>query len=102
MSKENEMAIVPSNGIFRYFLVFNYLHKVNLPHKMLTIKHDRKIDSVESHENSKKLTKNPKKRVHFSPNITVHQTYVWNFAYRQARKDVWQQSARDNARFKKK
>lgn len=40
------------------------------------------------------------KRVKFSIDNKVHLMVTWSFSYRQARISVWEQVARDNARFK--
>jgi len=38
-------------------------------------------------------------RVTFDPRPTVYVQYVWQFAYQQARKSVWEQYACDRDRF---
>jgi len=35
------------------------------------------------------------KKVTFDPRPTVYVQYVWQFAYKQARKSVWEQYGRD-------
>lgn len=37
--------------------------------------------------------------VHFNETIRVHNLYVWEYAYKQARIGIWEQAARDNFRF---
>lgn len=32
----------------------------------------------------------------------VHYYYAWDYAYRQARKDIWMQAARDRDRFQRR
>jgi len=39
------------------------------------------------------------KKVTFNSRPTVYVQYVWQFAYSQARKSVWEQYARDRDRF---
>ena len=34
--------------------------------------------------------------------VTVHTLYVWDYAYRQARKGPWQMHATDSARFERR
>lgn len=60
-----------------------------------------------SHESTdKKVFKNnqtPKlltKKVQFVLKPKIHTMYAWSFAYKDARKDKWQQMARDRFRFK--
>lgn len=102
MSEENEMTIVHLKGIFQYFLVFDQSHEIKLSHKMSTVKPEHGVNTVKIYEKYEKLTENIRKRVHFSPNNAIHQMYVWNFAHKQARMDIWQQIARDHARFEKR
>ncbi|XP_067875951.1 protein phosphatase 1 regulatory subunit 15B-like [Heterodontus francisci] len=42
------------------------------------------------------------KKVRFSPVVTVHPMIVWDFAYRAARKCLWEQHARDRSRFQRR
>lgn len=42
------------------------------------------------------------KRVTFSDSIKIQHTYVWDFAYREARKSDWQFAAIDRLRFKRR
>lgn len=56
--------------------------------------------SIETNGKTKK-----KKKVHFMPDdhlVTIHQLFVWKFAYRQARKGTWEANALDRLRFKRK
>ena len=39
------------------------------------------------------------KKVTFDPKPKIYVQYVWQFAYQQARKSVWEQYARDRDRF---
>lgn len=41
--------------------------------------------------------------VKFDPSPpAVHYCYVWNYAYHQARTDIWMQAARDRDRFQQR
>lgn len=43
-----------------------------------------------------------KKTVKFDLNLKVYHQYVWCFAYKQSRKGLWEQFARDRDRFNRR
>ncbi|XP_063292309.1 protein phosphatase 1 regulatory subunit 15B-like [Pelobates fuscus] len=43
-----------------------------------------------------------KKRVRFSPDVSIHCMVTWSYAHRMARKGPWEEYARDRCRFKKR
>lgn len=100
MSKRNNMTIRYWNGMFQYFLIFDQSHKTRISPKKKIFIPKRGRNTIEMHKKNESGTEKPKKRVYFNPKNTIHKLYVWNYAYWQARLDVWQQIARDNIRFK--
>ncbi|CAH2319081.1 Hypothetical predicted protein [Pelobates cultripes] len=42
------------------------------------------------------------KKVHFSPDVSIHRMVTWSYAHRMARKGPWEEYARDRCRFKKR
>lgn len=52
-----------------------------------------------SNQNTIYNNKNEKK-IRFNEQPTIHKMIVWSFAYRAARKSVWEIAARDRVRFR--
>lgn len=42
------------------------------------------------------------RKVQFSVTPKIHTLYKWDFAYRQSRKGVWEEIARDRVRFQRR
>ena len=42
------------------------------------------------------------KKVKFNERVIIYPLYVWNFAYREARKSTWMQEAIDRYRFRRR
>lgn len=68
--------------------------------------HESNKDLTSTDSSSKTIPKRKlKKKVHFKPDnelTTVHPMFVWNFAYKQARKGTWEADALDRLRFQKR
>lgn len=96
------------NGMFQYFLYFDS-SKFDSSSK-LKLQFDRPGCKQNTLDHLGILCKNTgnggpvhelhmKKRVAFNLKPTIHRMHVWQFAYTQARRDKWEQIARDHARF---
>lgn len=113
MSRANNICIIKLNGeIFQYFLSFNPIeqnssNQINLIENRITFEqvlHSPDDDFIEFSNGKNDTfdyhTKNTSKRkIQFESNPTTHILHVWHFAYWNARKDIWQQAARNRARF---
>lgn len=68
--------------------------------------HESNKDLTSTNTSCKTISKQKqKKKVHFKPDnelTTVHSMFVWNFAYKQARKGTWDADALDRLRFQKR
>lgn len=68
--------------------------------------HESNKDLTSTNTSSKTICKRKqKKKVHFKPEnelTTLHPMFVWNFAYKQARKGTWEADALDRLRFQKR
>ncbi|XP_017836140.1 uncharacterized protein LOC108595422 isoform X2 [Drosophila busckii] len=70
---------------------------------------DEDSDASNDSTDDKKATFNPadvclplQKKVRFNLKPEVHKMHTWDFAYRAARKGMWQEVARDRERFKQR
>lgn len=104
--KNSNMIIEKLNsGIFQYSIYFDSINS-NLKRNLLSLQNNEcdddfiTFDSNESYDPPSHKQKN--KTVQFNLKPTIHLMYVWSFAYAQARKDQWQEIARDRVRFRRK
>lgn len=109
-NSKNEMTIFHmGEGMFQYFLLFQPPRKINIHTPSIALKWHRRqkpgnagkfqntLSSIEENPNTK-----PKKQVKFVNKPDIRSTRVWQFAHRQARKDIWQQMGRDRVRFRRR
>lgn len=112
MNISNNIIITKLNGkIFQYFVSFkasendftNETHETEFSFEHIpcdsneiSIEFTHKNTSFEKYQNTKKSTKT----VQFNLKPKTYTMYTWSFAYKEARKDKWQQMARDRSRFK--
>lgn len=92
-----------NGGIFQYFICFN-LPKSPLKPRTFRKNQDNCNKNNNSIQNTTDLPllSQTKKTVKFNSQPEIHVMHVWDFAYRQARKDIWQQNGRDRVRFEKR
>lgn len=98
--KENLSIKCLNGGIFQYFICFGASKSRLQPKVSQNIQNSqKKNDSILIRTN---VPSQSKKSVKFNPRTKIHVMHVWEFAYRQARKDIWQEKGRDRVRFAKK
>lgn len=89
-------------GIFQYHIGFNGSNQQSKPKITCKIqKCNNENGTLDGLNILPSPTKNIKS-VRFNLQPKVHLMHVWNFACKQARKDFWQQEARDRVRFEKR
>lgn len=88
------------NGMFQYFLQLYPTDKIKFTSKTFTF--DKQIQNNTEKEQQKEKDLNQQKRVKFSLIPSIKTMHVWQYAYTQARKDIWGEKARDNDRFKRR
>lgn len=95
-----------NTGIFQYSIYFDKPSNSKLKQKIIHLIRNNVCDDnfiVFSNETDAQPPKNAKtKTVRFDLKAKVHLMCAWNFAYAEARKDVWQQTAIDRVRFKER
>lgn len=110
MTIPNLCTIELNGGIFQYFLSYNPIqcnssNEINLKRERIIFQltYNDYDDKFIEFSNKYNLIKNHKfgtRIVKFDLKHTIHTMHTWQFAYKSARKDIWQQLARDHARFK--
>lgn len=101
MSGKNAKIINFEHGMFQYFIVFAYPLENKIHLKLLKTTQTYKKQQNESHL-IVDIRANSQKRVTFAEKSEIRIMHTWQFAYNQARKDKWQQAARDRSRFEKR
>lgn len=101
MTAKNEIKIINiSRGMFQYFISFcstDITHQQSIMFESYSCKHHANSIQPQTKHNSPNIKHTKKVRFCDKPNILIMHT--WQFAYIQARKDMWQQAARDRSRF---
>lgn len=89
------------HGMFQYFIVFDFPLESKIHTKLL--KPVQKYSKQQYQSNSiANCKEKSQKRVTFAEKTDIKMMYAWQFAYNQARRDKWQQAARDRGRFEKR
>lgn len=104
MAEKNIKIMNIENGMFQYSIVFQTAEKIKIHTQLLRTTnqiHTIQQDQSKINATSKCSTKS-QKRVTFTDKPSVKLMYSWKFAYIQARKDIWQQEARDRKRFERR
>lgn len=106
MTPKSKIKIIKmGNGIFQYFLVFT-TNETKQENKIFSDKNllEKETDFITffKMESDNKLSRKDIKmaKIRFSPKIKIHKMYVWQFAYKQARKNNWEEIYLDRIRFK--
>lgn len=99
---EKYEIISANQGIFQYFILFKH-PKIQKQQTISKLKQwKNRTDSIKyRNEQKNESTSKIERKVRFDDKDNIKIIYVWPFAHRQARTDIWQQIARDNSRFAK-
>lgn len=103
MSHSNAIIIknIP-NGMFQYFLCFNDSEKMKSNAKKFSFNSYFHTGNNFKVPNVRIETIKIGKKVRFNNIHNIQIMHVWQFAYAQARRDKWQEIARDRLRFHNK
>lgn len=83
------------SGMFQYFIHFQCFDSKNQTPPITFKKFfNGKIKKSVDIQSEQRKTK-----VQFIDKLEIKTFHTWQFAYKQARKDIWQQAARDRVRF---
>lgn len=92
----DKIVVVQLKGMFQYILLFDQKVKSDSINKNTSF---RKHISGKTHKIYEDKLEIVRRTVQFDSKIKIYEMHVWQFAYTQARKDKWQQMARDRTRF---
>lgn len=106
LHKISNMYIEKLNtGIFQYSICFDDKHLKSKPKFIRKSQNDdfnedfiiflNDLNEVPSHKRGNKIVK-------FNLKPSIHLMYAWRFAYSEARKNCWEEAARDRVRFQNK
>lgn len=107
MTEENNLKIKNfDQGMFQYVIIFDKHMTNQTETKKLFFELNCGRKTTILTENRSNQNTNPtseiQKKVRIVDKLNIKILYVWSFAHKQARKDIWQQIARDRSRFKER
>lgn len=99
LQKDPNLTVIQLNGkVFQYFILFSS-PKVQSKFKPIPF---HNMNNLNCQATEIPLQSRAEKSVKFNLKPKIHIMYTWSFAYKQARTDIWQQCARDRARFERR